>query len=84
MGAPSQGWDRLERREDDSLRGGGFVVRARTQARPDELWVNVELPDGSWSYVVLREGEVVTSQHSQSKREAYTQALEAVSRTPIG
>jgi hypothetical protein len=84
MGAPSRGWHRLKRRDDGSLGGDGFSVRARTQARPDELWLNVELPDGSWSYVVIRDGTVVANEHAESKRDAYTRAVEAVAHATIG
>lgn len=84
MGAPSRGWHPLKRNGDESLAGVGFSVRARTQTRDDELWVNVELPDGSWTYVVLRDGEVVAGEHSASKREAYARVLEAVAHPPVG
>ena len=83
MGAPSRGWHPLERREDGSLSGDGFSVRARTQARPDELWLNVKLPDGSWSYVVIRDGTVVANEHGDSKRDAYTRAVEAAAHAAI-
>jgi hypothetical protein len=84
MGAPSKGWRSLERREDESLGGSGYAVRARTQARPDELWLNVKLPDGAWSYVVLREGTVVANERAESKRDAYERAVEAVAHVAIG
>jgi hypothetical protein len=84
MGAPTQGWQSLDRREDGSLGGAGFAVRARTQSRPDELWVNVKLPDGSWSYVVMREGTVVANERADSKRDAYERAVEAVAHVAIG
>jgi hypothetical protein len=85
MGAPEEGWDSLRLdRELDGLTGGGFVVRARTQGRPDELWFNIELPDGSWSYVVLRDGTVVANERAESKRQAYMRAVEAVAHVAIG
>ncbi len=83
MGAPTRGWHRLKRREDGSLGGDGFSVRARTQARPDELWLNVELPDGSWSYIVIRDGTVVVNERAESKRDAYTRAVEAAAHVPV-
>ena len=78
MGAPEISWDALhpdQRRR--ALNGGGFAVRGR-QARPDELWLSVELPDHSWSYVVLRDGRVVANEKARSKREAFTRAVESV------
>ena len=84
MGAPRQSWQPLQGRDDGALSGEGYRVRARTQARPDELWVNVQMPDGSWSYIVLREHEVVAHEHAKSKRQAYEHALEAVAHAPVG
>lgn len=78
MGAPSRSWAALDSGADQTLRGGGFAVRGRVQGRVEELWLNVELPDGSWSYVVLRDGAVVANEQAPSKREAYTRAVEAV------
>jgi hypothetical protein len=74
----------LQRRKDGSLGGAGFSIRARTQARPDELWLNVELPDGSWSYVVIRDGTVVANERAETKRDAYTRVVEAVAHVAIG
>ena len=84
MGAPSGGWRPVDGVEDGSLSGAGFSIRARTQARADELWLNVELPDGTWSYVVLREGELVAHEHARSKREAFEHAVEAVAEARVG
>jgi hypothetical protein len=84
MGAPSRGWRLLERREDGSLGGAGFSVRARTQAKANELWLNVKLPDGCWSYVVLRDGTVVANERAKSKRDAYKRAVEAAAHVAIG
>jgi hypothetical protein len=85
MGAPEDGWDSLRLDRDfGGLTGGGFVVRARTQGRPDELWLNMELPDGSWSYVVLRDGTVVANERAESKRQAYMRTVEAVAHVAIG
>ena len=84
MGAPSGGWHLLERDGDGSLSGAGFSMRARTQARPDELWINIESPDGSWTYVIVRDGEVIAQEHAQSKRDAYRRVAEAVGRAPVG
>ena len=85
MGAPRAKWAPLEPNgESAALSGPGFKVRGRTQNRPDELWLNVELPDGSWSYVVLRDGTVVANERAESKREAYMRAVEAVAHVAIG
>ena len=84
MGAPEGSWAPLERDGDDRLSGEGFSVRARTQERPDELWLNVQMQDGSWNYVVLRDGNVVAHEHAGSKREAYERAVEAVAHTAVG
>lgn len=84
MGAPEGSWATLERSDGRSLEGEGFSVRARTQQRPDELWLNVELPDGSWSYLVLRDGEVIAHEHADSKREAYERVLETVASVRTG
>jgi hypothetical protein len=79
MAAPSGGWESLTLDgSGDRLSGHGFVVRGRTQGREDELWLNVKLPDGSWSYLVIRDGEVVASECDESKRMAYQRAVEAV------
>jgi hypothetical protein len=68
-----------------SLSGAGYSVRGRTQSRADELWLNIESPDGSWTYVILRDGEVVAQEHAESKRDAYRRVAEAVGRsTPAG
>lgn len=83
MGAPDSSWKSLCR-GDDSLNGEGFNVRARTQERPDELWLNVQMQDGSWNYVVLRDGDVIAHEHSESKREAYERAVRAVSHATVG
>lgn len=83
MGAPDGSWQSL-RRGDDSLTGEGFNVRARTQERPDELWLNVQMQDGSWTYLVIRDGEVVAQEHSTSKRAAYERVVETVARQTIG
>jgi hypothetical protein len=73
----SRGWGALTS-EADCLTGEGFVVRARTQDRSDELWVNLRLPDGSWSYTVFGpSGAVLTSQQAKTKPEAYLAALRA-------
>jgi hypothetical protein len=69
---------------DEALAGEGFRVRGRTHDRDDELWLNVELPDGSWSYVVLRDGTVVADEHAESKREAFRRAVEAVAAARVG
>ena len=84
MGAPRKSWKPLGGDGERALDGGGFRVRGRIQARPDELWVNVEHPDGSWSYVVLRGDEVVAHEHSDSKRTAYRRALESVAHVTVG
>ena len=84
MGAPETEWAPLHNGADDALAGHGFRVRGRTQARGDELWLNVELPDGSWSYVVLRDGTVVANERADSKRDAYARAVEAVAHVAIG
>ena len=84
MGAPRNSWKPLGGDGDRALDGGGFRIRARIQARPDEVWLNVEQPDGSWSYVVLRDGEVVANAHAESKRKAYTRAIKAVAHAPSG
>jgi hypothetical protein len=73
----SRAWGALKS-EGDSLAGEGFAVRARTQDRSDELWVNVRLPDGSWSYAVFGPtGAVLTSRHGTSKAQTYLATLEA-------
>jgi hypothetical protein len=73
----SRGWGALTS-EADCLTGEGFVVRARTQDRSDELWVNLRLPDGSWSYTVFGStGAVLINQHATTKPEAYLAALHA-------
>jgi hypothetical protein len=82
MGAPEGSWRPLDR-GDGALSGEGFNVRARTQERPDELWLNVQMPDGSWTYLVLRHGDVVAHEHSDSKRDAYERALRAVSHAGV-
>ena len=85
MGAPRTRWAPLKRNgADDALAGDGFRVRGRTQNRPGELWLNVELPDGSWSYVVLRDGTVVANERAASKRDAYKRAVEAAAHVAIG
>ena len=84
MGAPRGSWEPLDGTGDDTLEGEGFRVRARTQGDPDELWVNVELPDGSWSYVVLREGDLVAHEHAPTKRDAYQRVVHAVAGERVG
>lgn len=84
MGAPDGSWEALDGASDDALSGEGFTVRARTQGRPDELWLNVQMNDGSWNYVVLRDGEVVAHEHAESKRKAFERAVEAVAHATVG
>jgi hypothetical protein len=84
MEAPSGGWHLLEPGGDGSLSGACFSVRARTQSRADELWINIESPDGSWTYVIVREGEVVAHEQARTKREAYRRVVEAVAQAPVG
>ncbi len=84
MGAPEGSWEALGSNGGRTLEGERFRVRARTQGDPDELWLNVEMPDGSWSYLVLRDGAVIAHEHADSKREAYERAVEAVAGARVG
>jgi hypothetical protein len=84
MDAPTGGWHLLEGHGDGSLSGAGFSVRARTQSRADELWINIESQDGTWTYVIVRDGEVIAHEHAETKREAYRRVAEAVGRAPVG
>jgi hypothetical protein len=76
MEAPEQ-WGLL-RGSDDSLRGAGFSVRARIGSGANELWLSIERPDGSWTYVLLRDDSII-AEHAPSKREAFLRLVETAS-----
>lgn len=72
----SQGWQTLHNDPDPerhALRGGDWKVKARMQpGRDNRLWLNVQIPDGTWSYVVLEEdGSVAHVERARTKRECY-------------
>jgi hypothetical protein len=59
--------------EVDALRGAGFSVHAEAEDRSDEVLVSIGLPEGAWSYVVVRRGYVVASAKGDTKRAAKRQ-----------
>jgi hypothetical protein len=80
--APSFGWETLHRHPTQhSFEGEGFKVRARKHR--DNLWLNVQLPSGTWTYLVVDErGAVLARGAARTKRECHERTTAAARIMP--
>ena len=79
----SQGWTTLHNDPDagrHALLGGEWKVKARMQpARDQRLWLNIQLPGGDWTYIVLDlEGRILHQERARTKKECYARTAEAL------
>jgi hypothetical protein len=82
--APSQGWTTLHNDptpERHSLLGGAWKVKARMQpSRTDRLWLNIQLPDSTWTYIVLEpNGTIAHQARARTEKECYELTAAALS-----
>lgn len=81
--SPSQGWTTLHNDPEPdrhSLLGGEWKVKARMQPGSSQnLWLNVQLPDGTWTYLVLDpHGRVLHQEIAATKKQCYERTAAAL------
>jgi hypothetical protein len=83
MSPRSKGWRTLHNDpnpERHALLGGDWKVKARMQPGADDrLWLNIQLPDRTWTYIVLEPtGDIAHQERGRTKRECWERTAAAL------
>lgn len=84
--SPSQGWETLHNDPDPdrhALLGNDWKVKARMHPGSDpRLWLNIQLPGGTWTYIVLDpDGSIAHQEKARTKKECYEKTAAALRET---